>query len=158
MAELQKKRRKIWNKMTASILKQDPNIKRFKWMLINFAHFWPFICCLSVILWLNKGDFPEICILCVCIKINKHLFEPFCVWSFLKKMKIHYFCHSIETDMLHFDCLWFLVNFVTSTGVWEHSWGFEKHYTAPQTWLLPPAHLWPDKGVLAGQDMQTSNG
>ena len=24
-----------------------------------FHRFWPFICCLSVVLWLDKGDFPE---------------------------------------------------------------------------------------------------
>ena len=72
----------IWNRMTASVLKQDPNTKRFKRMLIYFntdtqyAHFsvnllyqaskWHlniiyklFICCLSVVLWLDKGDFPK---------------------------------------------------------------------------------------------------
>ena len=29
-------RKKIWNRMTASVLKEDPNTKRFKWMLIYF--------------------------------------------------------------------------------------------------------------------------
>ena len=31
-----KKRKKIWNRMTASVLKQDPNTKRFKQTLIYF--------------------------------------------------------------------------------------------------------------------------
>ena len=31
-----KKEKKIWNRMTASVLKQDPNTKRFKRMLIYF--------------------------------------------------------------------------------------------------------------------------
>ena len=33
-----KKYRKIWNRMTASILKQDPNTKRLKWMRYLFWH------------------------------------------------------------------------------------------------------------------------
>ena len=46
--------------MTASVLKQAPNTKRFKRTLIylntdtQYAHFR-----LSVVLWLDKGDFPE---------------------------------------------------------------------------------------------------
>ena len=50
--------------MTASILKQDPNTKRFKPTLIYFntdtqyANF-SLSVGLSVVLWLDKGDFPE---------------------------------------------------------------------------------------------------
>ena len=46
--------------MTASVLKQDPNTKRFKGTLIYFdtdtqyAHFRG-----NVVLWFDKGDFPE---------------------------------------------------------------------------------------------------
>ena len=43
-----------------------------------FHRFYPFICCLSVLLWLDNGDFPEnMHILCVRVKINKRSFEPF---------------------------------------------------------------------------------
>ena len=45
--------------MTASILKQNPNTKRFKRTLIYY---------------------DLIIILCVIDIINKHSFEPFCVW------------------------------------------------------------------------------
>ena len=33
--------------------------KQDKTFSFIFHHFWPFLCCLSVILWLDKGDFPE---------------------------------------------------------------------------------------------------
>ena len=49
---------KIWNRMTASILKQHPNTKRFKQMLIYF----------------------DIFILHIVSSQNTCLFEPFCVW------------------------------------------------------------------------------
>ena len=50
--------------MTASVLKQDPNTKRFKRTLIYFD-----IVSLSYLFW------P-----CVFVEINKRLFESFCVW------------------------------------------------------------------------------
>ena len=40
----------------------------------------PFICCLIVVLWLDKGISPKMCILCIRVKINKRSFEPFCIW------------------------------------------------------------------------------
>ena len=58
--------------MTASVLKQNPNTKRFKRTLIYFnmdtqyANF--------------QGNPLYPCTLCVHVKINKHSFEPFCVW------------------------------------------------------------------------------
>ena len=48
---------------------------------IIFHRFSPFICCLSVVLWLDKGNFPRK--LCIRVKINKRSFEPFCVWIFV---------------------------------------------------------------------------
>ena len=74
---------KIWNRMTASVLKQDPNTKSFKqkkYFSFIFHHYWPFICRLSVVLWLDKGDFPEN-LHTVCV-LNKRSFESFCVWIF----------------------------------------------------------------------------
>ena len=74
---------KIWNRMTASVLKQDPNTKSFKQkksFSFIFHHYWPFICRLSVVLWLDKGDFPEN-LHTVCV-LNKRSFESFCVWIF----------------------------------------------------------------------------
>ena len=84
--------------MTASVLKQDPNTKRFKRTLINFntdtACLKPkqdksfsliFIVFdrLSVVQVSFYGLImevsPKICILCVRVKINKRSFEPFCV-------------------------------------------------------------------------------
>ena len=42
--------------------------------------FWPFICCLSVILWLDKGGFLKYFAYCVSV-LNKHSFETFvCVY------------------------------------------------------------------------------
>ena len=42
--------------------------------------FQPFICCLSVVLWLDKGDFPgNLHTVCVRVKINKRSFELLCV-------------------------------------------------------------------------------
>ena len=38
-----------------------------------------FLFCLSVVLWLDKGDFPKHLLLCVCVQINKRSSEPFCV-------------------------------------------------------------------------------
>ena len=40
---------------------------------------WLFICCLSVALWQDKGDFPEN-LHTVRLCLNKRLFELFCVW------------------------------------------------------------------------------
>ena len=59
--------------MTASMLKQDPNTKKFKRMLIYFDMD-------TVFYGLTKGISPKICLLCVHVKISKRLFEPFCVW------------------------------------------------------------------------------
>ena len=55
--------KKIWNRMTANVLNQDPDTKRFKEMLIYFDT------------------------VCVPVKINKHLFEPFCAWIMLERTK-----------------------------------------------------------------------
>ena len=56
---------KLWNRMTASVLKQavleevvTNQPKQDKSFALIFS-FWPFICCLSVVLWLDKADFPE---------------------------------------------------------------------------------------------------
>ena len=49
---------------------------------VSFFIVLPFICCLSVVLWLDKEDFPKNVHLCVCFKINKRSFEPCCVWIF----------------------------------------------------------------------------
>ena len=59
--------------MIASVLKQDTNnlssteqvkkkinqSKTDNSFSLIFHRFYPFICCLSVVLWLDKGDFPE---------------------------------------------------------------------------------------------------
>ena len=57
--------------------KQD---KSFSWI---FHRFWPFICCLNVVLWLDKGYFSWKFAHFVRFKINKRSFEPFCVWILL---------------------------------------------------------------------------
>ena len=54
----------IWNRMTASILKQDPNTKRFKWMLIYF-----------------NSKITLILVYCVSM-LNKHLFDFFNLFVF----------------------------------------------------------------------------
>ena len=54
--------------MTASVLKQDPNTKRFKRKNRKVSF-----------IGLIKGISPKICMLCVRVKINKRSFEPFCV-------------------------------------------------------------------------------
>ena len=41
--------------------------KEDKYFSVIFHRFWPFICCLSVVLWLDKGDFPEnVHTVCLC--------------------------------------------------------------------------------------------
>ena len=50
--------------MTASVLKQDPNTKRFKRKNKKVSF-----------IGLIKGISPKICILCVRVKINKRSFE-----------------------------------------------------------------------------------
>ena len=50
----------IWNRMTASVLKQDPNIKRFKRTIIYFN---------------TDTQYEHFR-----VKINKRSFERFCVW------------------------------------------------------------------------------
>ena len=94
----------IWNRMTASVLKQDPNTKKFKRTLTYFdttknsvkiryvspSHFSSFFNRLSAVyvsFW--KGIYPKICILCVRVKINKRSFEPFCVWLYLRVVSLH---------------------------------------------------------------------
>ena len=57
---------------------QQLSQKEISFTLI-FHHFQQLNCCLSVDLWLDKGDFPDICILYVRVIINKRSFEPFCV-------------------------------------------------------------------------------
>ena len=76
---------KIWNRMTASILTQDPNTKRFKRMLIYFNT--DTVCKFS-------GKSPlssHKTTLCICVKINKRSFEPFCVsiLNCIKRPKTH---------------------------------------------------------------------
>ena len=60
---------------TEQAVKTQP--KQDKSFFFIFHRFYRFICCLSVVLWLDKGDFPE---KYVSVKINKRSFEPFCVW------------------------------------------------------------------------------
>ena len=42
---------------TEQAVKTKP--KQGKSFALIFHPFWPFICCLSVVLWLDKGDFPK---------------------------------------------------------------------------------------------------
>ena len=110
----------ISNRMTASILKQDPYTKRFQWMLIYFdmdtqyANFPGNPLCQS----LTKGISLEICIkgislknciLCVPVKINTCSFEPFCVWLSSGRLKN---LNSFPA------CLWYssLPRIVSKTG------------------------------------------
>ncbi|MCB4784616.1 MAG: hypothetical protein LGB69_08545 [Sulfurovum sp.] len=81
-----KKKEKERNRLTASILKQDPNTESFKQTLIYFntdtqyAQFWgnplhqatkrhlnnrQMVYLLFVVLWLDKGDFPKNFAYCV---------------------------------------------------------------------------------------------
>ena len=47
-----------------------------------FHRFYPFNCCLSVLLELDKGDYPEnMQIVCVYVIINKYSFEAFYVFD-----------------------------------------------------------------------------
>ena len=49
------------------------------WSWANLHHFWPFICCLSVVLWIDKGDFPK-SVHTVHLCYNK---KKVFVWTFL---------------------------------------------------------------------------
>ena len=63
---------KIWNRMTASVLKQDPTQKGSNECLFNTDA----VCKFSGISPLSSHKMT----LCVWVKINKRSFEPFCVW------------------------------------------------------------------------------
>ena len=86
-----------------------------------FYHFYPFICCLSVILWLDKGDFTEN-LHTVCPCQNKPAF----VWTFfclaLVRVQpccglwhIGYFGHTCHS------CLWCHWHRLQGT-TWQHTW------------------------------------
>ena len=70
-------------RMTASVLKQDPNWTRKQTKNISYLashitfHCFSLInCCLSFCS-MKMGLLPKICRLCVCVLINKRSFEPF---------------------------------------------------------------------------------
>ena len=48
-----------------------------------FSCFSPFNCYLSVILYLDYGDYPKMCRVCLCL-INKHSVNLLCVWILLR--------------------------------------------------------------------------
>ena len=71
-------------------LKTEP--KQDKSFSFIFHLFRPFICCLSVVLWLDEGDFPEN-LHTVCLCLHKRSFEPFCVLDLVLERQ-QSFCFS----------------------------------------------------------------
>ena len=64
----------------------------FFFFFFLFSRFSPFNYCLSVVLQLDKGDYPKICRLCF-VPINSVLLNLLCVWIFslahqLKKLHL----------------------------------------------------------------------
>ena len=118
--------------------------------------------CLSVVLWLDKEDFPEICILCVHDKINKRSFEPFCVWILTCGLNSLGTSPDLFVSLAHLMRPWILMTnmnyasfMLSRLTCGKHSWGGEGIPFALVVWDQA-ALISRSTAALANQETKTT--